>query len=285
MHQTLLWHTGDCPGFDSYAGRFINDNTYIVILSNNQYNVQGMKDQVGHILYNSPAYFADQKTMLNQQLSSAQNELERRRAIWQLDEIKGMESTDKQPPSVLAAYAGTFAGIDFFVRGNLLCCRNFSRDNNLLRLKHISGDLYQLDEDVQVEFEKDQTGHAIGVKVMGRGGYEGYWPIKSEQEKNKAKWRENKERAGEQTMPDSTVLASYAGTYEGGLQFYQQDTGFFCKNAERGNSIFKLRYISGSLFQMDDEVQVQFVKGNNGNVTSIKMLWDEGVETVKYKER
>ena len=84
-------------------------------------------------------------------------------------------------------------------------------------------------------------------------------------------------------MPGLTMLAGYEGTYEGGLQFYRQDTDFVCKNAERGDRVFKLKYISGSLFQLDDEVQVEFVNDKINNLKFIRMLWDAGVETVKYK--
>jgi hypothetical protein len=60
---------------------------------------------------------------------------------------------------------------------------------------------------------------------------------------------------------------------------------FICRNAERGKELFTLRYISGSRFQLDDNVQIEFEKGLEGTITAIKMLWGDGTESKKDKIR
>jgi len=52
---------------------------------------------------------------------------------------------------------------------------------------------------------------------------------------------------------------------------------------ERGNNLFVLRYISGKLFQLDDNVQVEFVSGQGGTITALKMHWSRGTESIKDK--
>jgi hypothetical protein len=136
-----------------------------------------------------------------------------------------------------------------------------------------------------VEFDKDAKGHAVGLKTLVREGYEGYWPTKAEMDKRLARWNENEGKAGHSPMPDSARLATYAGVYAGGLEFYRQGPDFICKNPERGNRLFPLRYISGDLFQVEEILQVEFEKGPNGQITAIKMLWGDGNEGRKEKIR
>lgn len=286
MNRPLLWHTGDIPGFDSYAGRFVNDGTYVILLSNDQFDVQRMKNEIGHILFDSPDYFAAQKTLFAEQLSAAQNEHDKKRAIWHLNQLKAIEATERQAPSVLSSDTGTFGyGLHFFVRNNALYCRGLVRDNNLTLLKPITGDLYQLNDNFQVEFMKDPATQVVRLKVLNTMGYEFYWLTPAEMEKNAAAWKDNKIKAGQQPIPDSAVLVAFTGTYEGGLVFFRQGRDFICRNAERGDGLFTLRYISGSLFQLDDNVQVEFEKGQEGTITSIKMLWSDGTDSMKDKIR
>ena len=285
MNHALLWHTGDIPGFDTYVGRFEIDGTYVILLSNDQFDVQRMKDEIGHILFDSPDYFAAQKRLFTEKLSAAQNERDKKNAIWHLNQLKALAATERQATSVLSSDTGTFGNFYFFVRGNELYCRGAVRDNNLSLLKYITGDLYQFTEYSQVQFVKNATAQVIGLKLINSMGYEDYIPTPAEMEKNRTTWRKNSTNAGQRPMPDSAILATYAGTYEGGLVFFRQGSEFICRNAERGNALFPLRYISDSLYQLDENVQVEFEKGQEGTITAIKMLWRNGTESIKDKTR
>jgi hypothetical protein len=247
-------------------------------------DVQRMKNEVGHILFDSPEYFSAQREMFTEQLSAAQNEPDKKRAIWHLNQLKAMESAERQVPSALSADTGTFGyGWYFFVRGNALYCRGIVHDNNLSQLTHIIRDLYQLDESTQLEFKKNATGLVVGINFLFGNGSEHYWPTQIELEKNKATWQDNRAKAGQQPMPDSAVLSAYAGTYEGGLVLFRQGGDFICRNGERGDQLFTLQFITGSLFQLDENVQVEFEKEREGTITAIKMYWVNGSETVKEK--
>jgi CubicO group peptidase (beta-lactamase class C family) len=285
MNHVHYWHTGDESGFDSYAGRFVNDGTYVILLSNDQFIVQRMKEEIGHILFDTPEYLAAQKALFNQRLSAANNVHDRQIAIWHLNQLKAMESTERQPASALFADTGSFGnGMYFFVRGRSLYCRGIVRDNNLALAQHISGDLFQLNESLQVKFVKNSTGKVIGLWSLNAAGYENYWPIREELEKNKLTWEDNKAKAGQTPMPDSSVLAGYAGTYAGWLAFSPQGTEFIGKDIQHGDR-FTLRYISGSLFQIDNDAQVEFEKGQGGTVTAIRLYWVNGMQEVIQKDK
>lgn len=102
-------------------------------------------------------------------------------------------------------------------------------------------------------------------------------------EKNSFQWTLNSLRADLSPAPDPSVLNSYAAVYEGGLEFHTKDGHLFCKNGERGNSLYELRYIDTNLFILDENVQVEFVKDAGGSYSKIKMRWKEGYISEKKK--
>jgi hypothetical protein len=73
------------------------------------------------------------------------------------------------------------------------------------------------------------------------------------------------------------------GVYRGGLDFYVKDGRLFCKNGEANDDVFELRLISGSLFTLDGNAQVQFEKDDRGAYSKIKvfMRWGDIKEKSK----
>ena len=104
-------------------------------------------------------------------------------------------------------------------------------------------------------------------------------------DKKIARWNENAAKAGQLPMPDSARLITYTGVYAGGIEFYLQGPDLICKNPDRDNRLFTLRYISGDLFQLDSGGQVEFEKGQNGKIVALKMIWGDGNEIMKEKIR
>lgn len=106
----------------------------------------------------------------------------------------------------------------------------------------------------------------------------------SDVEKRCAQWQINQMLASQtKETKDSASLSSYTGTYQGGLVFYVNQSGLYCKNAEVGNQVFKLSFISGNRFVLDENVQVEFVKDSQGNFSSMKMWWRDGRVSDKSK--
>ncbi|OQP44861.1 hypothetical protein A4H97_10915 [Niastella yeongjuensis] len=106
----------------------------------------------------------------------------------------------------------------------------------------------------------------------------------SDVDKRSAQWEINEMLANQtEVIKDSASLSSYTGTYQGGLVFYVNQSGLYCRNAEVGNRVFKLTFISGNRFILDENVQVEFVKDNQGKFSSIKMWWRDGRVSDKSK--
>jgi hypothetical protein len=135
-----------------------------------------------------------------------------------------------------------------------------------------------------VQFIKNATAQVVGLRILNERGYEFYWPIKAGMEKNKAGWEENRRKAGGQPMPDSAVLSTYAGTYEGWLAFSRQGSGLICKYARSGDRL-PLHYISGSLFLLDNDAEIEFEQGQNGAITDIKIFMASGMQQVVEKDK
>jgi len=106
----------------------------------------------------------------------------------------------------------------------------------------------------------------------------------SDLDKRRAQWQINELLVNKkEEIKDSAWLSSYTGTYQGGLAFYVSQSMLYCTNAERGNNVFKLSFVSGNRFVLDENVQVEFVKDNQGNFSSITMWWRDGRVSKKSK--
>jgi hypothetical protein len=99
----------------------------------------------------------------------------------------------------------------------------------------------------------------------------------SDEEKRRAQWQINELLAKQkEEIKDAAFLSSFTGTYQGGLAFYVDKSTLYCRNAERGNEVFKLIFVSGNRFILDENVQVEFVKNNQDKFSGIKMWWRDG---------
>ncbi|MFI5139950.1 MAG: S41 family peptidase [Sphingobacteriales bacterium] len=94
-------------------------------------------------------------------------------------------------------------------------------------------------------------------------------------------WYANQQKAVDKPVEPSTVQA-YLGTYEGGLKFYVKEGALYCENPERGNQVFKLRYISPGFFQLDENVQVKFGQ-QQGTASGMQFYWSDGNISFKPK--
>ncbi|NQX39242.1 N-terminal domain of Peptidase_S41 [Pedobacter steynii] len=108
----------------------------------------------------------------------------------------------------------------------------------------------------------------------------------SDNEKRFFQWAINTLKANEGIPgPNAQVLSRYSGTYAGGIRFYVENGNLLCKNPERGgNDTFTLKPVSESIFLLDENAQVEFVKDQTGNYSSINLLWKDGNISQKSKE-
>ncbi|HEX8546960.1 MAG TPA: S41 family peptidase [Cytophagaceae bacterium] len=104
--------------------------------------------------------------------------------------------------------------------------------------------------------------------------------VSNERQKRMLQWRLNDLSIGLKT-PDN-ILRQFAGNYSG-LDFFVREGEFYCKNAGRGDNIFKLRHVKDTIFVLDEGVQIQFEKDSRGEYSMLKMLWSDGEISEKSK--
>ncbi|MBS1605502.1 MAG: hypothetical protein JST42_22755 [Bacteroidetes bacterium] len=106
----------------------------------------------------------------------------------------------------------------------------------------------------------------------------------TDEEKMKGQWQLDDVVARQQQSPAaSSSLATYSGTYEGGLAFYVKGGELYCKNEERGGDVFRLLRVSGDKFVLDENVHVEFKKDDKGTFQQIAMLWSDGRVSTKRR--
>jgi len=96
---------------------------------------------------------------------------EKNKAQWQLDDLAARQSQQTPAAASLAAYAGSFEGLNFYVDHGDLYCKNAERGGNVFKLIPISGDKFVLDENVHVEFKKDPKGAVREIAMRWSEGW------------------------------------------------------------------------------------------------------------------
>jgi retinol-binding protein 3 len=80
---------------------------------------------------------------------------------------------------------------------------------------------------------------------------------------------------------DSEKLADYTGQFEEFL-FTSENGELYCKNTHQKDKTDKLTSITETLFRIDSQTQVEFIKDSQGKFSSIKLYWNDGwVDVVK----
>ena len=83
---------------------------------------------------------------------------------------------------------------------------------------------------------------------------------------------------------DKALLGEYVGQYREYL-ITANDGRLYCRNTKREGEPKILGVISDKLFSFQRDVQIEFLRGENGKIASMKMTWDDDwVETYVKKE-
>jgi hypothetical protein len=90
---------------------------------------------------------------------------EKAQAQWQLDDMVARSSPETRNPASLTPYIGTYQGLVFYTDPSGFYCRNAERGNQVYKLIPISNDKFILDENVHVEFTKDEKANVTGYVV------------------------------------------------------------------------------------------------------------------------
>ena len=105
---------------------------------------------------------------------------------------------------------------------------------------------------------------------------------KGDEEKNKFKWLINdlKTKTLKLVIPAS-ALKQYTGQYEE-FVFTLRKKELYCTNTHQKAKTDKLTPITTTLFKIDEQSQVEFIKDDKGKFSGIKLYWNDGwVDSIK----
>lgn len=106
----------------------------------------------------------------------------------------------------------------------------------------------------------------------------------TDEERRRIQWQLNNMLAPNRAAAaDPKTFTAYTGTYEGGLDLYVDGSNLYCRNPERGGSVFKLLYFAPDQFVLDENVELEFTRDAAGKVTGFRMHWSNG--GTSYKAR
>ena len=117
------------------------------------------------------------RAILMGQVKEAKTELETRKAQWQLNKLVAIQGTERLDTSFLVSLTGMYqGGLYFYVQGGDLYCKNRERGNAIFQLQHIDSNRFVLDENVQVEFTKEDKGGFSGINMWWSDGRVSFKP-------------------------------------------------------------------------------------------------------------
>lgn len=218
-------------------------------------------------------------------IKSAKSVKEKRLVQWRLDSIVGAISSRLPDSAALSKYAIEFpGGLQFFVKGNELFCKNGERDNEIFKLIFITEDYFVLDENVHIQFVKDNSDKLVGIKMFWNYGTVTFKPTKECLDFKVKEWDSNNHKArSSNVLVPLEKLQLYVGKFEG-LNFYVKEKKLFCKNGERDGEVFQMRSINDNMFLLDENAQVEFVKSKTGKVIGLALNWSDGTTSFKAKD-
>jgi hypothetical protein len=103
-------------------------------------------------------------------LSNSEDERVKNICRWNLNSLQS-EIVKTPKTLVLSSYKGVYeGGLDFYIKDNQLYCKNAENGNLVTELKYIENNLFMLDDNVQVLFEKNSSGTYSQIKMLWKNG-------------------------------------------------------------------------------------------------------------------
>ena len=103
-------------------------------------------------------------------LSNSEDERVKNMCRWNINSLQS-EIVKIPKTLILSSYTGVYeGGLDFYFKDNQLFCKNAENGNLITELKYVDNDLFMLDDNVQVLFEKNSSGTYSQIKMLWKNG-------------------------------------------------------------------------------------------------------------------
>lgn len=110
-----------------------------------------------------------QEVIFKQQLLASKDEKEKHKNEYYLRSLIPVKEAKNIPLNVLMQFTGTYPDVTIYLEKNKLLGKN-NHNRNVSELKHISNNLFVLEENAHIEFFKDGKGHYSSIKIYLNDG-------------------------------------------------------------------------------------------------------------------
>lgn len=115
------------------------------------------------------AFLEAQKAIFKEQLLAAKDEKEKHKSEYYLRALIPTKEVNNIPLTLLEQYTGTYPDVTIYVDNKKLFCKN-NHNRKVSELKHISDNLFVIDENAQIEFLKGATDRYSVIKIYLNDG-------------------------------------------------------------------------------------------------------------------
>ncbi|WP_316795788.1 S41 family peptidase [Pedobacter agri] len=113
-----------------------------------------------------------QEVIYKKFLLKAKSDKDKRKIQWAINALIAEQNPLNMNSNSYSKYAGSYSGgIQFYVENNQLLCRNPERGGtDVFKLTPVSNDIFLLDENVQIEFLRDENDIYASLKMLWKDG-------------------------------------------------------------------------------------------------------------------
>lgn len=115
------------------------------------------------------AFLKAQELIFTEQLQAAKNEKEKHKSEYYLKSLIPTKEAKNIPLNLLMQFTGTYPDVTIYLDKNKLFCKN-NYNRNVSELKHISNNLFVLDENAHIEFFKGSKDRYSSIKIYLNDG-------------------------------------------------------------------------------------------------------------------
>jgi len=115
------------------------------------------------------AFLKAQELIFTEQLQAAKDEQAKHKSEYYLRSLMPTKDTKNIPLDLLSQLTGTYPDVTVYIDKNRLFCKN-NHSRKVTELKLIANNLFVLEENAQIQFLKDSTGHYSSIKIYLNDG-------------------------------------------------------------------------------------------------------------------
>lgn len=106
-----------------------------------------------------------QELIFKYNISGTTDQMEKNKNLYYLNALSAYTVKKPLPVNQLMTYAGTYGGLDIYLKKGKLYCKNNNNGGGITQLEHLAENRFILDKEAQIEFIKNRQQQVSGIKI------------------------------------------------------------------------------------------------------------------------